>query len=257
MLKVPLFSLSKQWLHILYAGQRKRALTWSAGASLAVAAGAFTLHPPEIADLSEEGRPKLPNLLAQWENGDVIVLLRHLERCDKEDFPCLEGTKGVTSRSVAVGSVLADSFAQLGLGKTDVYNSPLTRTAQTEAIVFDDVGGDEDWLYECRETMVHDALEHKVPSKNLILVTHSSCISAFEQELGYETETPAYGTSLFFTRSSEPGSLDVLGFLDADDWSIALSPQRQSVSQASPSDLKSRQASHEKVHQHLRGEDNI
>lgn len=225
MFQIPLLSLSRQWLHTLNVRQRKRALIWSLGASLAVFVGALISHSPEIADLSEEGRHKLPSLLTQWENGDVIVLLRHLERCDKEDYPCLEGTKGVTSRSVAVGNVLADSFAQLGLGKADIYNSPLTRTAQTEAIVFDDVGIDKDWLYKCRETMVSDALQHKVPSKNLILVTHSSCISAFERELGYDSDKPAYGTSLFFVHSSESGSWDVLGFLDADDWSVALSPQ--------------------------------
>ncbi|WP_181298942.1 histidine phosphatase family protein [Pseudomonas sp. Q2-TVG4-2] len=256
MFKAPLISLLRR-LHTLNASQRKRALIWSAGTSLAVAVAALIFHPPEIVDLSEEGGHKLPRLLARWENGDVIVLLRHLERCDKEDYPCLEGTKGVTSRSVAVGNILAGSFAQLGLGKTDIYNSPLTRTAQTEAIVFDDVGVDEDWLYKCRETMVHDALQNKMPNKNLILVTHSSCISAFEQELGYDSDTPAYGTSLFFSESSKRGSLDVLGFLDAEDWSVALSSQGQSVGQESPSNLKSRQAAKERAHPRRRGEDNI
>ncbi|WP_147459066.1 histidine phosphatase family protein [Pseudomonas sp. AOB-7] len=248
MFQVSLLSLSRQWLHDFNASQRKRALIWSVGVSLAVAAGALIFHPPEIVDLSAEGRGKLPDLLTQWENGNVIVLLRHLERCDKESYPCLEGTEGVTSRSVAVGNVLADSFAQLGLGKTDIYNSPLKRTAQTEAIVFDDVGVDKDWLYKCRETMVSDALRHKVPSKNLILVTHSSCISAFERELGYDSDKPAYGTSLFFIYSSGSGSLDALGFLDADDWSVALNLYAQRVSQASPSDVKSRQAVQDNVH---------
>lgn len=232
MSKVPSLSLFKQWWRAVDPCGRKRVLTWSAVTSLAVAAVALIVHPPEIADLSEEGRHQLPALLTKWESGDVIVLLRHLERCDKEDHPCLEGTKGVTARSVAVGDVLAASFSRFGLDKTDIYNSPLTRTAQTEAIVFGDVGEDEDWLYKCRETMLHDALQHKVPNKNLILVTHSSCISAFEQALGYDSDTPAYGASLFFTQGSEPNSLDVLGFLDADDWSVALGSEEQNASPA-------------------------
>lgn len=222
MFNAPWLHLPKKWFKTLNASQRKRALIWSAAASVVVTAGALILHPPEIPDLSEESRYELPNLSAQWESGEMIVLLRHLERCDKEDYPCLQGTEGVTARSVEVGNVLAENFTQLGLDKTVIYNSPLTRTAQTETIVFGDMGDDKDWLYKCRESMLNDALEHKVPGKNLILVTHSSCISAFEQELGYDSETPEYGTSLFFTQGSEPGSLDVLGFLDADDWEMAL-----------------------------------
>lgn len=235
MSKVPLLIRFKQWLQRLNAGQRKRALIYGAAGSLTMAAAAVIVHPPEIADLSEESRHELPNLLAQWERGDVVVLLRHLERCDKEDHPCLVGDDGVTSRSVTVGNVLADSFSRLGLSKTDVYNSPLTRTAQTEAIVFEDVGIDEDWLYQCKASMLSDALEHKAPGKNLVLVTHSSCISAFEQALGYDSDTPEYGTSLFFTKSTDPNSLSVLGFLDADDWATALSPGARKVTQARPS----------------------
>jgi len=230
----------KQWLQKLNAGQRRRALIYGAAGSLAMVAGAVIVHPPEVADLSEESRHELPYLLTQWERGDVVVLLRHLERCDKEDHPCLVGDDGVTSRSVAVGSVLADSFGQLGLSRTDVYNSPLTRTAQTESIVFKDVGIDEDWLYQCKASMLSDALEHKVPGKNLVLVTHSSCISAFEQALGYDSDTPEYGTSLFFTKSTDPDSLSVLGFLDADDWAVALSPGARKVTQARPTVERSR-----------------
>lgn len=232
MLKPPLLGRTRQWLRTLNASQRKRTLIGAAVASLTIAASAIIFNPSEIADLSEESRNELPKLLSQWDDGNVIVLLRHLERCDKEDYPCLKGHTGVTSRSVATGDVLADSYSQLGLDNTDIYNSPLTRTAQTDTIVFDDAGVDGDWLYKCRETMLHDVLRHKEPGKNLILVTHSSCISAFEQALGYESETPAYGTSLFFSETAKADSLDVLGFLDANDWEIALDTQERRVGDA-------------------------
>ncbi|KRW60964.1 lipopolysaccharide core heptose(II)-phosphate phosphatase PmrG [Pseudomonas sp. TTU2014-080ASC] len=190
--------------------------------ALVVCAATALMQPQEIEDLSEDNRHELPHLLDQWEDGNVIVLLRHLERCDKEDYPCLHGNKGVTSRSLSVGHGLAQSFSQLGLDNADIYNSPLTRTAQTESIVFGDAGIDKDWLYKCRESMLEDALKTKTPGKNLILVTHSSCISRFEEALGYESERPEYGTSLFFTESAKPDELDVLGFLDANDWTVAL-----------------------------------
>jgi hypothetical protein len=232
MFEVPLLSRFWQRLCTLSASQRKRALIGTAATSLTIAGSAFIFHPNEIEDLSEASRHEIPHLLNQWENGNVIVLLRHLERCDKEDHPCLQGTEGVTSRSVSVGNVLAASFNQLGLDKADIYNSPLTRTAQTESIVFNDAGVDGDWLYRCRETMLHDALNHKTPGKNLVLVTHSSCISAFEEALGYASDTPEYGTSLFFTKAVEPDSLNVLGFLDANDWTVALEAMQHKADNA-------------------------
>ncbi|GAB3369562.1 hypothetical protein GCM10027514_01860 [Azotobacter armeniacus] len=100
-----------------------------------------------------------------------------------------------------------------------MYNSPLTRTAQTEDIVFNGAGTDQEWLSKCRrETFLDDVLKIKKPGRNLILVTHSSCIAKFEESLGYNSDTPQYGTSLFFAEDSEAESLHVLGFLDSDDW---------------------------------------
>lgn len=217
-----LFSPAQQWWRALTATQRKCGLSLVVAGSLLASAGAVLLQPPEIEDLSDENRHELPKLKALWKQGNVVVLVRHLERCDKEDYPCLEGTEGITARSVPAGQSLAESFSRLGLSTTDIYNSPLTRTAQTEKIVFNDTGVDQDWLYQCRETMLSDAMARKKPGKNLVLVTHSSCISEFEEALGYDSETPEYGASLFFSTVDEPGSLGVLGFLDVEDWTNAL-----------------------------------
>lgn len=211
--------IKRRWLSAQWS---KRTLGIVGAASATFVLGFLLLQPPAVADLSDENRHQLPSLLAQWERGEIVVLVRHLERCDKEDFPCWQGNEGITDRSVAVGRELGDDFFQLGLSKSDIYNSPLSRTAQTEAIVFNDVGKDQEWLFKCRETMLSDAINSKAPGRNLVLVTHSSCISKFEQALGYDSDTPAYGTSLFFSTAEKPGSLTVLGFLDADDWDTAL-----------------------------------
>ena len=212
-----LTSVQRWWGKRSLAG-RKSTFAAVIGAALSVSIIAFWLQPPEIADLSEENRHQLPNLLGQWDKGNVIVLRRHLERCDKEDSPCLEGTEGITARSVGVGQILADSYARLGLANTTILNSPLTRTAQTESIVFADVGADMNWLYECRDSMLSDALAHK----------------ALEQALGDDSDTPTYGTSLFFSADAPPGSLKVLGFLDADDWDIAVGHSPSNVANRSP-----------------------
>ena len=201
--------------------QRRRGLLLSVPALSLLVLGFFLFERPAIADLSEEHRHYLPTLLEEWEEGDVVVLLRHLERCDKEDFPCLEGTSGITARSVPLGKALNEDYFKLGLSRTDVFNSPLTRTAQTEELVFGDLGEDQDWLYQCRESMLEDALRTKQPGRNLVLVTHSSCIARFEKALGYDSETPAYDTSLFFNQVADD-RLQVLGYLDTDDWDASL-----------------------------------
>lgn len=204
----------------LIAGNRRR---WLIAAFTLVVIGlsVIVFESPAIADLSEENRHEVPTLKAQWQKGEVIVLVRHLERCDKEDASCLMGTEGITARSVDEGQALSEDFYRLGLLNSDVYNSPLDRTAQTESIVFGDRGSDRDWLFKCKKTIFRDAMANKTPGKNLILVTHSSCIDSFEESLGYASETPEYGTSLFFSPGPD-NKLEVHGFLDMEDWDHTL-----------------------------------
>lgn len=175
------------------------------------------LQPPAVADLSEENRHYTGELLQAWEEGHIIVLLRHLERCDKHDLPCLTDKQGITARAKHIGTELRDDFFQLGLDKATIYNSPLLRTAETEALVFNDIGEDRDWLINCQEDFLGDALSNKGPGRNLILVTHSRCIKRFQDALGYAEEIPAYGSALFLS-VADAQNPKVLGFLDADDW---------------------------------------
>lgn len=186
-----------------------------------IALSVIVFESPAIADLSEESRHQVPTLKAQWQKGEVIVLVRHLERCDKVDAPCLVGTDGITARSVDEGQALSEDFYRLGLLNSVVYNSPLDRTAQTESIVFGDRGFDRDWLFKCKKSIFRDAMANKEPGKNLILVTHSSCIDSFEKSLGYASETPEYGTALFFS-PGQNNKLEVHGFLDMEDWDRTL-----------------------------------
>lgn len=180
------------------------------------------LEPPVIADLSEENRQYTADLLEDWQAGEIIVVLRHLERCDRYDQPCLTDSEGITARSVEPGLALQEDFQHLGLGNTDIYNSPLLRTAETEAIVFADKGEDRDWLIDCHENLLGDVMANKRPGRNLALVTHSRCIKRFQEALGYAEQSPQYGAALFFSTADDPKSLQVLGFLDQEDWEMAL-----------------------------------
>jgi phosphohistidine phosphatase SixA len=176
--------------------------------------------PPELPDLSE-GRPDtIANVLDSWQLGNAIVLVRHLERCDRSDAPCLDGEDGITARSVGVGMALGEDFLQLGLGRAVVYNSPLARTDQTADVLFGGYSSDRDWLYHCRknETLLNDIMHFKQPGTNLVLVTHSTCIARFEQSLGFSSDTPDYGTAIFLDMDVGVKRPQVLGFLNAQDW---------------------------------------
>lgn len=189
-------------------------LALSAGVALYV-----VLQPPAIADLSEEHRHYTGELLQSWQDGNVIALVRHLERCDKYDVPCLtEDPDGLTARSQPVAEGLRDDFQQLGLEKALIYNSPLSRTAQTEMLVFGDAGEDRDWLVNCERDFLNQVLANKRADTNLILVTHSHCINRVQEVLGYADEDPYYGSVVFLTLTEATQQPKVLGFLDADDW---------------------------------------
>lgn len=188
---------------------------------LAIAAWLAVLlfEPPTASDLSHGGPAEAQNLIAQWREGGVIVFVRHLERCSRVEAACLDGKAGITARAQSVGYGLGEEFRELGLDKTDIYNSPLTRTAQTAQLLFNQTSENQDWLYKCEETIFSEALERKTHGRNLILVTHSSCMDELEETFALAEVDFDYGSSLFIS-IGEQGDRRVLGFIDAPDWDL-------------------------------------
>nr|WP_256353235.1 histidine phosphatase family protein [Pseudomonas sp. PDM30] len=177
----------------------------------------FLLRPAAVADLAHGNVTGAQALMTGWAKGDLIVLVRHVERCDHSTAPCLVGNDGITERSRSVAMGVGAHFQSLGLDKADIYNSPILRTAQTAGFMFNKVGTGEDWLIGCRGTMLRDALAHKVAGRNLILVTHSECMDQLEKDLHLPTSTLGYGASLFISAET-PQTPRMLGFIEASDW---------------------------------------
>ena len=121
-----------------------------------------------------------------------------------------------------VGLELREQFAGLGLGTADIYSSPLVRTSQTRALLFPESSASEDFLYQCKDNFVQEALAKKVPGRNLVLVTHSSCMDEVNENLAYGEVDYEYGASVFINVESD--TQQILGFIDADDWTRALQP---------------------------------
>lgn len=188
-----------------------------ASALLVIPLTLFLLRPAAVPDLAHGNVAGVRALEEGWANGDMIVLVRHVERCDHSRAACLSGTDGITERSRNVAVAVGAQFERLGTASADIYNSPLLRTAQTAGYMFNKVDVGDPWLINCKGTMLRDALAHKVAGRNLILVTHSECMTQMEKELKLPSSTPGYGASLFVT--AEPLQKPrMLGYIEASDW---------------------------------------
>jgi phosphohistidine phosphatase SixA len=188
-----------------------------ASALLVIPLTVWLLRPAAVPDLAHGNVSGARALLSGWAKGDMIVLVRHVERCDHSTAACLTGNDGITDRSRSVAVSVGAQFERLGLGKADVYNSPMMRTAQTASYMFNKVSTHEEWLINCKGTMLRDALAHKVPGRNLILVTHSECMAQIEKGLKLPTATLGYGASLFISAESLQAPR-MLGYIEASDW---------------------------------------
>lgn len=173
----------------------------------------------QVVDLSRIGAQGTSDFLAQWHRGDVIVLVRHVERCDHSTAPCLNQADGITVRAKDVAQSLGRTFARLGVANSDIYASPRTRTQQTASFMFGQTIASQEWLAECRGGMLKNALKHKVRQRNLVLVTHSECFDQMERELGVHSGlTPAYGSALLIASGEVGGATHVLGSVNAREW---------------------------------------
>ena len=188
-----------------------------AASLLVIPLTAWLLPPAGVPDLAHGNVAGAKTLADGWAKGDMIVLVRHVERCDHSPAPCLAGNDGITERSRSVAVSVGAQFQRLGLNKADIYHSPILRAAQTANFMFSKTGVGEDWLISCKGTMLRDALAHKVAGRNLILVTHSECMTQLEKDLKLPTSTLGYGASLFITAPT-PQAAHMLGFIDASDW---------------------------------------
>lgn len=195
-------------------------------ACLVIALAFYCIRPAAVADLAHHDVAGIKALTTAWAKGETIVLIRHVERCDRSRAECLGAADGITDRAREVAVGVGAQFKSLGLGKADIYHSPLTRAVQTSGYMFNKAGAGDDWLVNCRRTMLHDALAHKVAGRNLVLVTHSECMAALEQQMQLPASTLGYGASLFVSTDTLDGRPRMLGFIEASDWRSAVFNQR-------------------------------
>lgn len=182
----------------------------------------FTSWPTSTLNLGDGGHMAAAGVFERWQAGNVVVLVRHAERCDRSSNPCLGPADGITRMGSTAAANVGKAFQAMGMENTDIMNSPLTRTTQTARYMFDKQSVSQEWLATCGDTMRDDVLAHKVAHRNLVLVTHSGCISDFESQMGFKhARSSEYGSALFVSVGAG-GQPQVLGILNAQDWQSVL-----------------------------------
>jgi phosphohistidine phosphatase SixA len=181
------------------------------------------LWPKSPINLAHEGAQARAQLLQQWSAGEIAVLVRHAERCDRSSNPCLGPADGITRVGSEAAAGVGQGLARLGLTQTDILTSPVTRTVQTAHYMFNSDPRTQEWLATCGTTLRNDVVAHKVAQRNLVLVTHSGCIADFEKQTGFKhSAKDAEYASALFVRIDGNGQLQVLGIVNAEDWNTLL-----------------------------------
>lgn len=178
----------------------------------------FTEMPLSPVTLNNPGQSEAQAFKAQWKAGNIVVLIRHAERCDRSGNPCLGPADGITQSGHAEAAQVGSAFATLGLGNADIFSSPLTRTTQTARAMFNIPSVAQAWLHSCDSHMSSDIKAQKVAGRNLVLVTHSNCIAVLEAQMGFAHASPAEYTSTLVAGVGANGTLTALGIVNAQDW---------------------------------------
>lgn len=182
----------------------------------------FLRWPSSPPDLGVGNRLVTYGVLASWRNGDVVVLVRHEERCDRSTNPCFGPASSLTIKGTERAAQLGKAFDSLGMELTDVLSSPTTRTAQTSLFMFGKTELSPGPLAICGDAMGEEILSHKQPGRNLMLVTHSACMSDFQTSLGFPHAAAAQYGSALFVKVLPNGELEALGTMNSGEWRAAL-----------------------------------
>lgn len=174
----------------------------------------FMFWPRSPLSLASSSDLRRSGVVQRWHTGDIVVLVRHGERCDRSDNPCLGPVDGITKVGNAAAQALGGTFNTLGMQNTDVMSSPFTRTLQTGKAMFGQTMTEQEWLAGCGPTIKDEVLAHKTAGRNLLLVTHSGCMSDIEALLGYKYALASGYTSSLFISIEPDGQLKVLGVMD-------------------------------------------
>ncbi|WP_060512295.1 histidine phosphatase family protein [Pseudomonas sp. NBRC 111124] len=205
---------------LLRLKRRKVPAIWLLAVLLAMTAfGLWHVFRTHVTNLGSSQLMSEHGVYSAWNSNNVIVLIRHAERCDRSNHACLGDPAGITVDGNQAAAAVGDGIRRLGLANADILSSPEVRTQQTASTVFGKGIETQDWLARCDSTFANAALAHKREGHNLVLVTHSGCIDHLERQLGVAggERVAGYASALFVSKDSN-GKAHLLGQLNANQW---------------------------------------
>lgn len=177
----------------------------------------------QVGDLGGGSRLNMSGLQAAWAKGDIVVLVRHAERCDRSDNTCLADADGITINGSETSKSVGQHLKSLGLEHATVISSPETRTHQTAYFMFGKAAETQEWVRECDKNFTDKVLAHKKAGSNLVLITHSGCIDQFQRRmhvLGGQRASDY--NQAFFISVGPAGKPKMLGSINASAWQSVL-----------------------------------
>lgn len=165
-------------------------------------------------------------LVTEWNNGNVISLIRHNERCDRSTNQCLEGTKGITLNGKDKAITLGYNFRlALPINNSLIFSTQTLRTRQTAMYAFRDYAKairilDEKCTDSISECILN--LKNKNKNKNLILVVNHEYDDAL---IKVSTNHPFlnkihidYGAAFFFQINNTTQEMSIMGMINQNEW---------------------------------------
>ena len=165
---------------------------------------------------------------ASWNKGELLILMRHTEKCSAVENACPPGDEGITETGRTQAKLIGDGLRRLGTMNAEltpeVFYSPALRTKQTARAAFTgDMKPLAALVEGCKSNWLEKIKSFKKPGSNLILVTHSSCLNALSDEdqdriLDFNAGSDRfYGISIFL-RQNEIGRIEDLGCMLPSQW---------------------------------------
>ncbi|MCO7036150.1 histidine phosphatase family protein [Pseudomonas carnis] len=171
-----------------------------------------------IEDLGSNKKLVNSELIEDWKNRNIILLIRHEERCDRSSNPCLGPHDGITllgsERAKEAGSRIKSYF---GVDNTDIFTTPTTRTVQTSDFMLGKASLLPDREAICGNDITDKLLKHKTANRNLIVMTHNTCMNDLIKATKHrKSGSPEYG-SLLFAKILSHNTIQVIGKLNSGD----------------------------------------
>ena len=125
--------------------------------------------PTSPRDLGVGDRLLTSQVLPLWRDGDLIVLVRHEERCDRSTNPCLGPVEGLTINGSQQAENLGKAFAALGMAGS-IFQSTMDSEVFIHLIAISQFSTVVDRLI--------DALKQVIGAYSLIALTNEALIGA-------------------------------------------------------------------------------